>query len=119
MVKVACVVATAVNAEGYREIVGIDTFTEESGASWTAFLRGLAARGLSGVKLVVSGSHKGLVAAIEATLPGAAWQRRRTHFMGNVHCRVPKSAQPFVATLIRLTVEDGFAAEVMPALMAG
>jgi len=81
VVKVACIVATAVNAEGRREIVGFDTFTEESGASWTAFLKDLVARGLSGVKLVVSDSHKGLVSAIEAVLPGAAWQRCRTHFM--------------------------------------
>ena len=101
VVKVCCVVATAVNAEGQREIVGLDTFTEESGPAWTAFLRDLVARGLSGVRLVVSDSHKGLVAAIEATLPQAAWQRCRTHFMRNVLCRVPKSAQPFVATLVR------------------
>ena len=101
VVKVACIVATAVNSEGRREIVGLDTFTEESGPAWTAFLRDLVARGLSGVKLVVSDSHKGLIAAIEAVLPGAVWQRCRTHFMRNVLCRVPKSAQPFVATLVR------------------
>jgi hypothetical protein len=53
VVKVCCVVATAVNAEGQREIVGLDTFTEESGPAWTAFLRDLVARGLSGVRLVV------------------------------------------------------------------
>jgi len=69
VVKVACIVATAVNAEGRREIVGVDTFTEESGPAWTAFLRDLAARGLSGVKLVVSDTHKGLVSAIEAVFP--------------------------------------------------
>lgn len=101
VVRVAVVVATAVNAEGRREIVGIDVFTEETGAAWTAFLRDLVSRGLSGVKLVVSDQHKGLVSAIEAVLPGAAWQRCRTHFMRNVLCRVPRSAQPFVATLVR------------------
>jgi transposase-like protein len=58
VVKVACIVATAVNSEGRREIVGVDTFTEESGPAWTAFLRDLVARGLAGVKLVVSDSHK-------------------------------------------------------------
>ena len=47
----------------------VDTFTEESGPAWTAFLRDLVARGLSGVKLVVSDSHKGLVSAIEAVFP--------------------------------------------------
>lgn len=101
VVRVAVVVATAVNAEGRREILGLDVFTEETGAAWNAFLRDLTARGLSGVKLVISDHHKGLMAAIDAVLPGAAWQRCRTHFMRNVLCRVPKSAQPFVATLVR------------------
>jgi len=101
VVRVAVVVATAVNAEGRREILGLDVFTEETGAAWNAFLRDLSARGLSGVKLVVSDHHKGLMAAIDAVFPGASWQRCRTHFMRNVLCRVPRSAQPFVATLVR------------------
>jgi transposase-like protein len=101
VVRVAVVVATAVNSEGQREILGIDVFTEETGAAWNAFLKDLAARGLSGVRLVISDSHKGLISAIDAVFPGAGWQRCRTHFMRNVLCRVPKSAQPFVATLVR------------------
>lgn len=112
VVKVACVVATAVNAEGRREILGLDTFTEESEAAWTVFLEDLVDRGLGGVRLIVSDSHKGLTAAIETTLPGAAWQRCRTHFMRNVLCRVPKSAQPFVATFVRTIFAQPDAGEV-------
>ncbi|WP_425464731.1 transposase [Nonomuraea terrae] len=56
------------------------------------------ARGLAGVQLVVSGAHRGLVEAIGAALPGAAWQRCRTHYLRNLLTTVPKSAQPWVAT---------------------
>jgi len=98
----ACVVhAVAVNREGFRESLGLDVVTIEDGAGWLAFLRGLVARGLAGVKLVTSDAHPGLVDAIGSTLPGAAWQRCRTHFARNLLTRVPKSAQPVVATLVR------------------
>lgn len=99
--NVATLIATGVNADGYREILGMDVVTTEDGAGWTAFLRGLVARGLKGVKLVVSDSHEGLKSAIGATMPGASWQRCRTHFMRNLLTRVPKSAQSMVATLVR------------------
>jgi putative transposase len=75
---VAAVIATAVNRDGRREILGLDIFTTEDGAGWTQFLRGLVARGLTGVALVISDDHLGLVQAVRATLPGAAWQRCRT-----------------------------------------
>ena len=101
VVSVATVVATGVNAEGHREILGVDVFTTEDGAGWTAFLRGLVARGLCGVALVISDAHEGLKNAIAAVLPGAAWQRCRTHAMRNLLTRVPKSAQALVATLVR------------------
>jgi transposase-like protein len=98
----ACVVhAVGVNAEGFRESLGLDVVTSEDGAAWLAFLRSLVARGLAGVKLVTSDAHPGLVDAIAATLPGAAWQRCRTHAMRNLLTRVPKAAQSFVATMVR------------------
>jgi len=101
IVQAAALVATGVNADGHREIVGLEVVTAEDGAAWLSFFRGLVARGLSGVVLVTSDAHPGLTAAIAATLPGAAWQRCRTHFMRNLLTRVPKSAQPFVATMVR------------------
>jgi len=101
IVNVACVLATGVDADGHREILGVDVLTTEDGAGWTSFLRGLVARGLSGVELVISDAHQGLKQAIAGVLPGACWQRCRTHFMRNLLCRVPKSAQGLVATLVR------------------
>ena len=100
-VNVCVVHAVGVNKDGFRESLGLDVVTAEDGAAWLAFVRGLVARGLAGVKLVSSDAHPGLVDAIAATLPGAAWQRCRTHFMRNLLTRVPKSAQGFVATMVR------------------
>ncbi len=100
-VNVCVVHAVAVNRDGFRESLGLDVVTAEDGAAWLAFLRSLVARGLSGVKLATSDAHPGLVDAIAATLPGASWQRCRTHFMRNLLTRVPKNAQSFVATMVR------------------
>jgi putative transposase len=98
----ACIVhAVGVNGDGFRESLGLDVVTAEDGAAWLAFLRSLVARGLAGVKLVTSDAHPGLVDAIAATMPGACWQRCRTHTMRNLLTRVPKSAQSFVATMVR------------------
>src|SRR5512135_891099 len=105
-VNVHALIATGVNADGHREILGIDVTSSEDGAGWLAFLRGLAARGLSGVSLVTSDDHAGLVNAIAAVLPGAAWQRCRTHYHRNLLTRVPKSAQPWVSTLVRTIFEQ-------------
>ncbi len=106
IVNVAVVIATAVNANGNREVLGFDVITTEDGAGWTAFLRGLVARGLSGVALVVSDAHEGLKGAIEAVLAGATWQRCRTHFARNLLTRVPKASQGMVATLVRTIFEQ-------------
>ena len=64
VVNVHALLATGVNADGHREILGLDVASSEDGAGWLAFLRGLVARGLSGVQLVISDAHPGLVAAI-------------------------------------------------------
>jgi putative transposase len=100
-VNVHALVAVGVNADGGREVLGLDVASDEDGAGWLAFLRSLTARGLSGVRLIISDAHRGLVSAIGAALPGAQWQRCRTHYLRNLLVKVPKSAQPWVATLVR------------------
>ena len=106
VVNVSAVVATAVNVEGRREIVGFDIVTTESTVAWTAFLRSLVARGLSAVELVISDAHGGIKAAIAAVLGEASWQRCRTHFMANLATRVPKTNWPMIATLVRSIFEQ-------------
>lgn len=104
VVKVAVLVATGVNADGYREILGLQVTSTEDGAGWLSFFRDLVARGLNGVKLVISDAHAGLVAAAGATL-GGSWQRCRTHYAANLMSVTPKSSWPWVKTLLQ-TVFD-------------
>lgn len=99
--NVAVVVATGVTDDGHREVLGVDTVSAEDEASWTAFLRSLVARDLSGVQLVISDAHQGLKNAIGKVLHGTSWQRCRTHFMRNLLSKVARSAQSLVATLVR------------------
>ncbi len=100
VVPVHVLVATGVNADGHREILGVQVTSSEDGAGWLGFFRDLTARGLSGVKLVTSDAHAGLVSAIGATLPGAAWQRCRTHFAANLLSATPKSCWGWVKALL-------------------
>ncbi|GMA18621.1 IS256 family transposase [Arsenicicoccus piscis] len=100
VVPVHVLVATGVNAGGHREILGVQVTTSEDGAGWLAFFRDLTARGLAGVKLVTSDAHAGLVSAIAATIPGAAWQRCRTHYAANLMSATPKSSWPWVKALL-------------------
>jgi putative transposase len=100
VVPVHALVATGVNADGHREILGLQVTTSEDGAGWLGFFRDLSARGLSGVKLVTSDAHAGLVAAIGATLAGASWQRCRTHYAANLMARTPKSSWGWVKALL-------------------
>ena len=101
VVSKAIVIATGVSATGDREVLGLAVGDSEDGAFWTAFLRSLRARGLSGVRLVISDAHAGLKAAIGAVLLGAAWQRCRVHFLRNVLARIPKGSAEMVLAAIR------------------
>jgi putative transposase len=112
VVNVAALLAVGVNADGHREILGLDVSTAEDGAGWLTFFRDLTARGLSGVRLVTSDAHRGLVAAIGATLPGASWQRCRTHYAANLMAATPKSAWPWVKPLLHAVYDQPDAASV-------
>jgi putative transposase len=101
VVSRAVVIATGVSADGRREVLGCDVGDSENEVFWTDFLRGLRDRGLHGVQLVISDSHRGLTNAIHTVLAGAAWQRCRVHFMRNVLARVSKGSAEMVAAAIR------------------
>src|SRR5919198_1189063 len=101
VVSQAVVIAIAVTTSGEREVLGMDVGPSESGAFWLAFLRDLAARGLSRFGLVISDAHAELKSAIGSVLQGASWQRCRVHFMRDALGLVPKSAQQMVAATIR------------------
>lgn len=106
VVSVATVVATAVNSDGRREIVGIDVISTETEQGWKTFLQGLVDRGLQGVLMVISDDHKGLKNAIAKVFQGSCWQRCRTHFTRNVLSRVSKSKQTEVTNLVRSVFEQ-------------
>jgi transposase-like protein len=112
VVSRAVVIATGVTATGDREVLGIDVGDSEDGAFWTAFLKGLRARGLDGVELVISDHHLGLKAAIAAVFIGASWQRCRVHFMRNVLAKVPKASAEMVAAAVRTIFAQPDAAHV-------
>jgi len=116
VVSRAVVIATAVTADGGREVLGLDVGDSEDGAFWTAFLRSLKARGLAGVQLVVSDAHTGLKQAVAAVMAGAAWQRCRVHFLRNVLARVPKGSAEMVAAAIRTIFAQPTGAEVIEQL---
>src|SRR6478609_7929662 len=111
-VNVHALLATGVNADGYREILGLHVTSAEDGAGWLGFFRDLVARGLSGVALVTSDAHRGLTEAIGATLPGASWQRCRTHYAANLMSVTPKSAWGWVRALLHSVYDQPDAASV-------
>ena len=101
VVAKAVVIATGVTAAGNREVLGLAVGDSEDGAFWTEFLRSLRARGLDGVRLVVSDAHQGLKSAIGAVLLDAAWQRCKIHFLRNVLTHVPRANADMVLAIIR------------------
>jgi putative transposase len=112
VVNVHALLAAGVNADGHREILGLQVTSAEDGAGWLGFFRDLTARGLTGVRLVTSDAHRGLVDAIGATLPGASWQRCRTHYAANLMTATPKASWPWVKTLLHSVYDQPDAGSV-------
>jgi putative transposase len=99
IVSVAVIIAVGVNADGRREVLGMDIGPSEAETFWTGFLRKLARRGLRGVKLVVSDAHEGIKASVAKVLT-ASWQRCRVHFMRNALAHAGKSGRRVVSAFI-------------------
>ncbi len=97
------VIAHGVHETGRREIIGLDVGEAETEAFWTDFLRGLVARGLVGVQLVISDAHAGLKAAIARILGGAPWQRCTVHFLRDCLGQARRDQHGLLGALIRPT----------------
>ena len=112
VINVVVLIATGVNADGRREVLGLRVATSETGTAWNTFFADLVARGLTGVRLVTSDAHPGLVQAIAANLPGALWQRCRTHDAANLMSVCPKSFWPAVKAMLHSVYDQPDAASV-------
>lgn len=95
-------IAVGINEDGYRELLGLQLGNSESETSWSEYFRWLKGRGLSGVDLVVSDDHGGLVKAVRKHFQGVAWQRCQTHLKRNVLDKVPDSKKDEVAGRLKL-----------------
>lgn len=93
----ACVIAYGVREDGTRELIGTDIVDTESYESWLTFMRSLRERGLSGVRLVITDAHGGLVKAVGEVFPGAGWQRCKVHFTRNVVAHAPEACKKKLA----------------------
>jgi transposase-like protein len=100
IVSVAVIIAIGLNADGRREVLGVDVGLSEAETFWTEFLRKLVHRGLDGVELVTSDAHEGIKAAVARVFAGACWQRCRVHFMRNLLAHTGKSGKRMVAAFV-------------------
>jgi putative transposase len=112
VVNAVVLLAVGVNGDGHREVLGMRVATSETGAAWNEFFADLVARGLAGVRLVTSDAHAGLREAIAANLPGATWQRCRTHYAANLMSICPKSMWPAVKAMLHSVYDQPDATSV-------
>ena len=114
----AIVIATGLRADGHREVLGLDVGDSENEPFWREFLTSLTARGLAGVRLVISDAHAGLTKAIARCFQGAGWQRCRVHAMRNLLAAANHRHRPMIAALIRTVFAQPDAATARTQLRA-
>ncbi len=112
VVNAVVLVATIVNGDGHREVLGLRVATSETGAAWQEFFADLVARGLNRIRLVGSDAHTRMVDAMAAKLPGASGQRSRTHYAANLMSVTPRSVRPSRRCCTRCTYCAPIAAKV-------
>ncbi len=98
VISKAFMIAYGTNAEGHREILGFGVYANESSATWTDFLLGLKKRGLTGLLMITSDAHEGILNAIGKVFPTVPWQRCQFHFIRNITDKAPKKYQAGLQT---------------------
>jgi putative transposase len=112
VINAVVLVATGVNGDWHREVLGMRVATSETGAAWSSFFADLVARGVGGVLLVTSDAHAGLIESIAGHLPGASWQRSRTHYATILRPICPESMWPAVKAMLHSVCDQPDAAAV-------
>ena len=98
IISKAFMIVYGTNAEGHREILGFGVYANESSATWTDFLLGLKKRGLTGLLMITSDAHEGLLSAVAKVFPTVPWQRCQFHFIRNITDKAPKKYQAGLRT---------------------
>lgn len=112
VINTVVLVATGVNGDGHREVLGMQVATSETHMAWNMFFADLVARGLAGVKLITSDAHAGLTEAMRANFPGTSWQRCRTHYAANLMAACPKAMWPAVKAMLHSVYDQPDTASV-------
>lgn len=98
VISKAFMIAYAANSEGHREIIGFGVYCNESKETWNAFLKGLKARGLTGIRMITSDAHEGIIDAISKQFPEVPWQHCQFHFSRNITQKTPAKYQKGLAS---------------------
>ena len=93
VISKAMMIALGTNSSGHREVLGFGAYKNESTETWTEFLAGLKARGLTGLKMITSDAHEGIINAVTTIFSGVPWQRCQFHLAKDISGKTPKKYQ--------------------------